>query len=127
MPVRTATGKPAVFFAALWAPVAACMAVIFYASSLTGEDIPGLFPFQDVVYHFSIFLALGVLSSRAIKKSWHIRPLKVIIITLVLGFLYALSDEYHQTFVSGRTQSLADLAVDALGNLSGGILYRWLA
>ncbi len=127
MPVRTSTAKPVSFMVSLWGPVFACMAVIFYASCLTGDDIPGLFPFQDVAYHFSIYLVLGALCSRAIKKSWNIGQLKVIIVTLVLGVLYAVTDEYHQSFVSGRTQSLADLAVDALGNLAGGIIYRWLA
>lgn len=127
MPVHTATDNSVRFLAKLWIPVFACIVVIFCASSVTGDDIPGLFPFQDIAYHFCIYLMLGFLCSRALKKSWNIRPLKVIILTLVLGVLYALSDEYHQSFVSGRTQSLADLVVDAVGNFTGGIIYRWLA
>jgi VanZ family protein len=126
MPVSTAKNKSVRFLSSVWVPVFLCMAAIFCVSSVPAKDIPGLFPFQDLVYHFGAYLSLGFLSSRAIKKSWNIQILKVIIITLVFGSLYAISDEFHQSLVPGRDASLVDFMVDAVGNFTGGFIYRWL-
>lgn len=40
----------------------------------------------------------------------------------LLGVLYALSDEYHQTFVAGRSGELKDVCIDSLGVMSGVLL-----
>ncbi len=37
---------------------------------------------------------------------------------LIISFLYALSDEYHQTFSQGRTPRLQDVLIDTLGALT---------
>ena len=44
-----------------------------------------------------------------------------------LAFLYAVSDEFHQTFVPGRSGRLMDVAIDILGILIAIGLWRWLA
>jgi VanZ family protein len=36
---------------------------------------------------------------------------------ILLTILYAVSDEYHQTFVPGRNGQLADVLIDSLGGL----------
>ena len=41
-----------------------------------------------------------------------------------LAFLYALTDEYHQSFVPGRDTSGLDLGVDGLG-AALGVWWRW--
>lgn len=40
----------------------------------------------------------------------------------LISFLYAISDEYHQTFVEGRVGSPRDVAIDTVGI----ILAAWL-
>lgn len=40
-----------------------------------------------------------------------------------LSVLYALSDEYHQTFVPGRNGTFVDLLIDASGALVGLLLF----
>ena len=46
------------------------------------------------------------------------------ILTLILVLIYALSDEYHQTFIAGRTAQFVDIAVDFAGCLlSSGIIF----
>ncbi|OGR96173.1 MAG: hypothetical protein A2902_00585 [Elusimicrobia bacterium RIFCSPLOWO2_01_FULL_64_13] len=37
--------------------------------------------------------------------------------------LYAASDEWHQTFVFGRSGSSADVFVDCVGSLAGAFLH----
>jgi hypothetical protein len=44
----------------------------------------------------------------------------------VMALLYALSDEYHQTFVPGRHGSLVDVVIDGVG-VSGALLLDWMA
>lgn len=45
-------------------------------------------------------------------------------ISFMLTVLYALSDEFHQTRVYGRTGRPFDIGVDSLGAL-GGVLFLW--
>jgi len=59
--------------------------------------------------HVGEYAILYFLLWRAIKKGW--------IIPLVLGLIYALSDEYHQSFVPGRTATLRDAGFDLSGML----------
>ncbi len=43
----------------------------------------------------------------------------------IVAVLYGISDEFHQSFVSGRTPSMADLLTDAVGALAA-ISGSWL-
>ena len=47
-------------------------------------------------------------------------------LALALAVLYALSDEFHQAFVPGRSASLFDAGVDATGALIGLTCVYWL-
>jgi VanZ family protein len=49
------------------------------------------------------FRALGPLTSRALLGA------------VTIALLYAVTDEYHQTFVSGRHGSPVDVGIDAIG------------
>ncbi len=49
-------------------------------------------------------------------------PLRAAGCSLVFCFLYACSDEYHQTFVPGRAGAMIDVAVDLAGVAFGLIL-----
>lgn len=44
-------------------------------------------------------------------------------ITLALCILFAATDEYHQTFVAGRTGQLMDVIIDSVGALVGILFY----
>ena len=45
---------------------------------------------------------------------------------LVLGLLYACSDEIHQTFVRGRSGEVRDVLVDTAGVLAGALLIAYI-
>ena len=49
-------------------------------------------------------------------------PLRALGCSLVFCFLYACSDEYHQTFVPGRAGAMVDVAVDMAGVALGLML-----
>ena len=40
-------------------------------------------------------------------------------VVLIVAVLFALADEYHQSFVASRTSSLGDAAIDSAGVLLG--------
>lgn len=71
--------------------------------------------------HFSIYtlvglLLMGLLSTYKIKNKWRI------IITIIIGIMYAASDEFHQSFSPGRTPKITDVYIDTLGVMLGSLL-----
>jgi VanZ family protein len=110
----------------LWLPVLVCMGIIFYASSLPGSDIPPLFPFQDIAFHILIYLILALFFSHALKNTYtDIALSKVILLTIIFGIVYGITDELHQAFVPDRTASGLDVIIDGIGSFIRSIVYRW--
>jgi len=78
--------------------------------------------------HLTEFAVLAVLMWRAIRHASPIspHPWRWSEAALALSFvmLYAASDEFHQTFVPGRTGQLSDVFIDASGAAIGlGLLW----
>ncbi len=78
-------------------------------------------PFRKIA-HASEYLILSILLLVALKNSG-VSSAKIFIITLMICFMYACTDEYHQTFVSGRTGQFSDVLIDALGAFIGILGY----
>ena len=96
----------------VWLPVVAWAALIFTLSSLpnlsTAEGLLG-----DVLSsgaHAVEYAIFGALLVRALDAR---------LLAFVAGLAYAITDEFHQSFVPGRVASGIDLAVDAVGLLVG--------
>ena len=53
----------------------------------------------------------------------HEKYFLTLFLTLALCICFAATDEYHQTFVSGRTGQLLDVIIDSLGAVVGIIFY----
>ena len=73
------------------------------------------------VAHFSIYtvvglLLMGLLSTYKIKENWRM------ILSILLGMIYAVSDEIHQSFIPGRTPQITDIYIDTLGVVLGVLL-----
>lgn len=73
------------------------------------------------VAHFLIYtvvglLLMGLLSTYKIKENWRM------ILSILLGMLYAISDEIHQGFSPGRSPRIADVYIDTLGVILGTLL-----
>ena len=110
-----------------WLPVLLWASLIFYVSSIPGEDMPGLLSGQDIILHILEFLVLSLLLSYAIKKSKfkNFEKNKAIILVILFCIIYAASDELHQFFVPGRICSVSDFIADSIGVVIGGFLYPW--
>lgn len=124
MPVKE-SNKQKSWMIKFWLPVFLCISFIFFASSIPGNSIPRLFPFQSSLFHLSVYLCLCFFLIRALRKSHpNIAPAKVIVFTIVFGVIYGIIDELHQAFVPFRTVSGFDLFIDSLGSVIGSLIYR---
>jgi VanZ family protein len=105
----------------LWLPVVGWMVVIFCLSAQPDLPHPQT-DWADLLFassaHAFFFGVLAVLSGRALRE----RP-RAVVLAFFLVALYALSDEFHQAFVPGRTPDLVDLVCDLLGAAAG--LWLW--
>jgi len=52
---------------------------------------------------------------------------RLIILPILLSFLNASIDEFHQTFVQGRAGMFKDVALDTLGAATGSVLFTLIA
>jgi VanZ family protein len=99
-----------------WLPAIVIMAVIFGFSSTRSTKLPSFGLLDFVVKKGGHMLGYGLLALaywyglRFQKKRWWL--------ALLFAILYALSDEFHQSFVPGRHPSW----VDVLGFDGGGAL-----
>ena len=68
--------------------------------------------------HLSEYAILATLAARAFRNSSHqFMRLHWFKLSLLLAIAYALSDEFHQSFVPSRTASIHDSMIDSAGAL----------
>jgi VanZ family protein len=109
---RLALATAAVLYAAL----------IYWLSSL-GNPLPFIhtwFPGEDKVLHASGYALLGALLASALIGL--VRPGRALLLAVVLASLYGVTDEWHQSFVPGRTSDPLDWTADTVGALGGAAL-----
>lgn len=109
-----------------WGPALIMMALIFTASSIPGSELPQL-GFWDTLAkkggHIIGYALLAAAFLHAVGNGKRPRPIQVVT-ALCLTFLYAVSDELHQGFTLGRTPSVRDVFIDALGGMIGIALWH---
>lgn len=105
-----------------WIPALVMMGVIFWFSSQPSYNLPNFNWADRLVKKGGHMVGYGVLGLAywygfgwRQEKRW---------LAWMLVILYALSDEYHQSFVPGRNASIWDVLV--FDNL-GGLIALWLA
>jgi VanZ family protein len=107
-----------------WGPVAAYAVAIFIASSISQPpSLPELVTDKDL--HGGLYGGFALIVLRAVAKRWDRVTLGTGLVTIVLVVLYGVSDEYHQSFVPGRTSDVADVIADGLG-ASAAVFIAWL-
>ncbi len=70
--------------------------------------------------HFSIYAALGFCASFTIGKR-RLFSMKSLFVVLFC-FIYAFSDEFHQSFSIGRSCEFRDMMIDTSGALTGMLI-----
>ena len=81
-------------------------------------------PFVRKIAHFLLYSLGGFLIYNLIyiilRKYGYI---KNIIISILCGVFYAITDEIHQLFVPGRSGEIRDVFIDTLGVIFGTLMY----
>lgn len=99
-----------------WLPALIWMGWIFWLSSQQAlPPPPGLsYTVAAVAGHFVLY---AILTALLLFATGALRRLdrRTVVVVALAAFGYALSDEYHQSFVPGRVASAFDLLVDACG------------
>jgi len=136
-----------------WVAVLLWMALIFYSSAQVAEqskelskgvteavvetiervapsraaeiDIKRLHHLTRKNAHFFAYLILGILVLNAMRRSG-VGGVRVVLITLLICVLYAVSDEVHQLFVPGRGGQISDVLIDSAGAAIGILVYLGL-
>lgn len=71
--------------------------------------------------HFSIYTIVGILLM-AEMCTYKLKKINQIGYSLIIGVIYASSDEIHQAFIPGRSAQLTDVILDSIGVLFGILL-----
>ncbi len=109
--------------AARWTPPILWLALILVGTSWpsisVGPDDLGL----DKVAHFTAYTVLSALCLRAMRRptDW-----SAFVIVVVGVALLGAVDEWHQSFIPGRSMSLLDWCADALGAFVGALTVRFV-
>lgn len=71
--------------------------------------------------HFTIYTILGLLLM-SLTETFDFTNKKRLLLSVLIGFLYACLDEFHQSFTPGRTPLFTDVLIDMLGVIVGSLI-----
>ncbi|MDQ6625676.1 MAG: VanZ family protein [Verrucomicrobiota bacterium] len=75
--------------------------------------------------HVSEYFIVALLFARLLFAQLpNARSRMVLILSFAAAVVFAMSDEFHQSFVPSRTASPIDVCIDAVGALAGLAVYR---
>lgn len=112
-----------------WLPALIWMVVIFGLSHQTGSDLNSYLPWVQRLMpwlnsfdmgHFVSYFILACLIWWAMASHRLIASFIVVLICI----LYGITDEYHQSFIAGRTPDLLDIRNDTIGALIAMVVVR---
>lgn len=130
-----------------WIPAFCWMLVIFYLSHQPADEssqlssgittilismIEFIFPLDDLHFfhflvrkaaHFFAYFVLGILVFYALQQSLRKVNWNQAVTAFFISVLYAISDEFHQLFIPGRSCEMRDILIDSFGAFFGISLY----
>lgn len=109
-------------------PAIAWMVAIFVVSAQpTVPQLPGfLSSLTSAIGHFTVYAVLAALLWWVLG-AFGVPAGRRFVIAFAGALVYGISDEWHQSFVPGRTPSVIDLFVDAIGALTGLVIIKLAA
>jgi len=112
-----------------WVLAAAYSAWIYWLSSIEylHTRLPGRVSHYDKLGHVAVYAVLGALYFNAVTAGGGRASARRTILAFLLTVAFGASDEWHQSFVPGRSGKLGDWLADALGAALAMGLGWWLA
>ncbi len=87
------------------------------------EKVEILHPKVRKIAHAFEYAVLCILLVFSLKSSG-IKPNKIYLIAIICCLLYAISDEVHQLFISGRSAEIGDVIIDTGGSALCVIIFE---
>ena len=88
---------------------------IFYLSSRNWHTSAWLPEGADKIVHFFLYAFFAICTAWALRLTRLRHHKKLIFFAVIIVALYGASDEFHQSFVSGRSSSFYDWLADLIG------------
>lgn len=102
-------------------PALLWMGIIFYFSTRQTTGIGGSsYWYRFLIlksFHLIEYAVLFVLINFALNSN---------LISIIIAYIYGVSDEIHQSFTPGRSPKLTDTLIDLLGILLGFLIYKFV-
>ena len=102
-----------------WLPALMWAAVIFYLSAQAHaphvSNKPGVQYVVQKCGHAVEYGILAILISRPLRSSHRFPLHRALVLAVILSGTYAASDEWHQSFVPGRSALFSDVVIDTAG------------
>lgn len=76
--------------------------------------------------HASVYFILSIILN-VILKVYKVSRKRAFILAIIISFIYACTDEYHQTFVPGRTGCFTDVLIDTFGAFLGAVSFYMIS
>jgi VanZ family protein len=89
-------------------------AFIYWLSAQSSLPTPDWFEYQDKLHHFGAYFVMGLLAWRSFRHPINSSIILALISILFCSF-YGVSDEWHQSFVIGRSSNIFDWLADTSG------------
>jgi VanZ family protein len=106
-----------------WLPAAVMMLAIFAFSSLTADRLPFFGRLDFLLKKGGHAIGYAMLAAAYFyAMPPRLSPAYRLILAFLMALLFALSDEFHQSFVEGRTSTLRDVLIDSGGACSALLL-----
>ncbi len=115
-----------------WGPAVLLMSFIFFMSAQPKDStlMPDYGMYDLIVKKGAHLMCYALLALSFVRGLCSDRPARRVdyVFALLLTVLYAISDEYHQTFVPGREGRWQDVLIDTTGaSVALAALYAWKA
>lgn len=106
-----------------WGPVILYCGAIFIESSFsTPEAVPSFF-MSDKLLHTGAYAGMAILFYRALSRQRiGASPMKRAVSAIAFTVIYGIGDEFHQSFVPGRSPEVLDVLADGVGALAGVVI-----
>lgn len=99
------------------------MLAIVFASHQPRLPSPEGIPFSDKFAHFGAYGLMATLWVRAFSATT--TPGRAAMLGWLIASLFGVTDEFHQSFVPGRSTEVADWVADTSGAALAAVIYRF--
>ena len=111
-----------------WLPAVTMMILIFIASGTPGDEVPTFEGIDFIIKKGGHMIGYAMLAIACYLAAYGANRNRVrsSVLSLCLAVTYAASDEYHQSFIPGRSATVMDVGIDSAGAIAGVILMNFM-